>query len=219
MRKKKLCIGLGLLAAFAAWTAAVCVVDVQSIGPEGSAVGFATMNRWAHDLTGVNWTLYIATDWLGLVPLAVVLGFGLLGLCQWVWRKNILRVDRSILVLGGFYVAVFAVFLVFEELAVNYRPVLIEGVLEASYPSSTTMLTLCVMPTAALQLRSRIGERKLRRWLNGVIWAFTAFMVAGRLLSGVHWLSDIVGGGLFSAGVVTLYSSVTAEKVNSSAMA
>ena len=208
MRKNKLCIGLGLLAAFAAWTAAVCVVDVQTIGPGGSTVGFAAMNRLIHALTGVDWMLYTVTDWLGLVPLAVAAGFGLLGLCQWMRRKSILRVDRSILVLGGFYMVVLVVFLLFEEVTVNYRPVLIQGILEASYPSSTTMLALCVMPTAALQWGSRVANRKVRRWGNWIIWAFTAFMVAGRLISGVHWLSDIIGGVLLSAGLVILYAAL-----------
>lgn len=205
MSTRKLCIGLGLLAAFAAWTAAVCTVDVQAFGPGDSVVGFAAMNRWLHSQIGVHWTLYTITDWLGLVPLAVVAGFGLLGLWQWISRKSLQKVDRSILVLGGFYVAVLAVFLLFEKVAVNYRPVLIDGVLEASYPSSTTMLTLCVMPTAALQLHGRGAGR----WFIAAIWAFTSFMVVGRLISGVHWFSDIIGGMLLSAGLVMLYAALT----------
>lgn len=198
-------LGIGLLAAFGLWTLAVCLIDVQPIGPDGSAVGFAALNGFLHRLTGVHWWLYTLTDWLGLIPLAVAALFGLLGLCQLIRRKSLWKVDGSILVLGGFYVAVIAVFLLFEKCIVNYRPVLIEGVLEASYPSSTTLLTMCVMPTAALQLRSRIQNSGLRTALIAAIWLFTALMVLGRLISGVHWFSDIVGGALLSAGLVTLY--------------
>ena len=207
MKKRSFWIALGLLAAFGLWTAAVCLVDVQPIGPRGTEVGFATLNRFVHRLTGVNWTLYTVTDWLGLVPLAVVMGFGLLGLTQWIRRRHIKRVDRSILVLGTFYVAVLAVFILFEKVVVNYRPVLIEGVLEASYPSSTTMLVLCVMPTAILELRSRIRSSGLGLCLTVLTVAFAAFMVAGRLLSGVHWISDIIGGGMLSAGLVGMYDA------------
>jgi undecaprenyl-diphosphatase len=171
-------------------------------------VGFAAMNRWVHDFTGVNWMLYALTDWLGLVPLAVVAGFGILGLCQWVHRRSLRKVDRNILVLGGFYGVVLGAFVLFEKLVINYRPVLIAGVLEASYPSSTTMLALCVMPTAAMQLWARLPKGLLRRLLTAGILGFTVFMVVGRLLSGVHWVSDIIGGILLSGGLVMCYQAL-----------
>ena len=31
---------------------------------------------------------------------------------------------------------------------------------------------------------------------------------SGRLLSGVHWVSDIIGGALLSGGLVMLYDSI-----------
>ena len=197
-----------LFAAFAVWTVLVRLVDVEPIGPQGSSVGFATFNGAFHRMTGVHMTLYTITDWLGLVPIAVAFGFAVLGLCQWIKRKSLLRVDRSILVLGGFYFAVMAVYVFFEVVVVNRRPVLIEGYLEASYPSSTTMLVLCVMPTAMLQCRDRIKRCAVRRCVLLLLAVFTAFMVIGRLCSGVHWITDIIGGGLISASLVMLYASV-----------
>lgn len=205
--KKDFGLAISLLAAFLLWTAAVQCVDVQAIGPKGSTVGFAALNRFVHSLTGVHFSLYTLTDWLGLVPLGVAFGFALLGLGQWMKRKQLSRVDYSILVLGGFYAAVMAIYGLFEVLAVNYRPVLIDGVLEASYPSSTTVLVMCVMPTAAMQLRDRI-QQKVFRGFAVVITAYTVFMVIGRLVSGVHWFSDIIGGALLSAGLVLLYRAV-----------
>ena len=95
-----------------------------------------------------------------------------------------------------------------ENVIINYRPILIDGYLEASYPSSTTMLVMCVMPTAIMQLNSRIKNRGIRLFINFVITAFIVFMVIGRLISGVHWLSDIVGGALFSIGIVMMYRFV-----------
>ena len=208
MKKQNFCIAWGLLAAFVLWTAVVSLVDVQAIGPQGSSVGLAALNGFFHNLTGVHLSLYLITDWLSLVPLGIVLGFGALGLVQWVKRKSIWKVDRSILVLGGFYLVVLAAFVFFEVYAVNYRPILIEGVLEVSYPSSTTMLVMTVMPTAALQLKSRIQNPALRKSVVAAIIVFTVFMVMGRLVSGVHWVSDIIGGGLLSAGLVMLYDSL-----------
>ena len=204
-KKKNLYTGIGLLAAFALWTAAVSRIDVQAIGPQGSAVGLAEINRAFHDFTGVHMSLYVVTDWLSLVPIAFAAGFALMGLVQWIGRKSILKVDRSILVLGGFYLAVMAAYILFELFPVNFRPVLIDGYLEASYPSSTTMLVMCVMPTALMQLRSRIKNTVLRRCAALAISAFTAFMVIARLISGVHWITDIAAGALLSSGLVMLY--------------
>lgn len=186
-------------------------MDVQAIGPQETSVGFATINQFVHDLTGVHMTLYTITDWLGLVPLGFVMGFALLGIIQWIKRKHILKVDYSILVLGGFYIIVMAAFFLFEILVVNYRPVLINGYLEASYPSSTTILVMCVMPTAIMQLRSRIQNDLLRRFVTYAISAFIVFMVVGRLVSGVHWITDIIGGALLSAGLVRMYRVIISE--------
>ena len=202
-------LGASLLAAFVLWTVLVCFVDVQAIGPEGSSVGFATLNGCVHDFTGVNMSLYVITDWLGLVPIGVAFGFAVLGLVQWIKRKSILKVDRSILVLGGFYIVVMAVYVLFEMVVINYRPTLIDGYLEASYPSSTTMLVMCVMPTAMIQLRARIKNKVFSRCVMIAIAVFIVFMIIGRLVSGVHWITDIIGGALFSTAIVLMYYAIS----------
>ena len=198
-----------MLAVFVLWTVLICFVDVQAIGPEGSSVGFSTINGFIHELTGVNWFLYTVTDWLGLVPIGVAFGFAVLGLVQWIKRKSLLKVDRSILTLGGFYIVVMAVYILFEIVVINYRPTLIDGYLEASYPSSTTILVMCVMPTAMMQLRARIKNDLFRRCVMFAIAVFIAFMVIGRLVSGVHWITDIIGGALLSAAIVLMYYAIS----------
>ena len=206
--QRNFCIATCMLFAFFLWTATIQFIDVQTIGPQGSSVGFATLNGFVHNLTGVHMSLYAITDWLGLLPLAFVMGFALLGLVQWIKRKYLLKVDYSILVLGGFYIVVMAVYVLFEVFVVNYRPVLIGGILEASYPSSTTMLVMCVMPTAIMQFNARIKNNILKRFVASAITAFVVFMVIGRLLSGVHWFTDIIGGALLSAGLVLMYRAI-----------
>lgn len=196
------------LGAFLLWTVLVCTVDVQPVGPCAATVGFAAVNVFFHRLTGVNLWLYVLTDWLSLVPLAVAAVFGVLGLQQWVRRKSIRRVDPDILILGGFYLTVMVVYIFFEHCVINYRPVLVEGNLEASYPSSTTVLAMCVMMTAAEQFRHRICHPWMNRAVTFGATVFGALMVTGRLLSGVHWVTDIVGGIVLSAGLVKLYRFV-----------
>ena len=214
MRKNRnhFCGAVCMLVSFVLWTVCICLVDVKAIGPQNSRVGFAAINGAFHALTGVHMSLYTITDWLGLVPLGVVMGFGCLGAIQWVKRRHITKVDYSILVLGGFYIVVFAVYMLFETVVINYRPVLIEGILEASYPSSTTMLVMCVMPTAIMQFNARITNKIMKCCIFCLITAFILFMVIGRLISGVHWLSDIIGGALLSAGLVLMYRSFLRQK-------
>ena len=197
-----------MLAVFVLWTVLIRFVDVEAIGPRQSSVGFATLNGYIHNLTGVNMSLYIITDWLGLVPIGVAFGFAVLGIVQCIKRKSLLKVDRIILTLGGFYIVVMAVYILFEIVVINYRPTLIDGYLEASYPSSTTILVMCVMPTAMMQLRTRIKNDLFRRCVMLTITVFITFMVIGRLVSGVHWITDIIGGALLSTAIVLMYYSI-----------
>ena len=206
--KKNLILGTSLLVLFILWTLLVSVLDVKSIGPRNSSVGFASLNKWFHRLFGVSMTLYLITDWLGLIPVFIGVIFAIFGLVQWIKRKSILKVDKNLLVLGVFYIIVMFVYVFFEMFVVNYRPILIGGYLEASYPSSTTMLVMCVMPTAMIQLYYRMKNSFLKKFLNIITSVFISFMVIGRLLSGVHWLSDIIGGVLFSLGIVLIYCSI-----------
>ena len=213
-QKIYLAIAVALLGVFLLFTAIALRVDVKPIGPNGSSVGLSTVNdafRKALGTTeGYNELWYGISELAGLIPLAVAACCAILGFCQAIKRKSLLKVDGSILTLGVFYLVVMAAYLFFEVYVVNYRPVLIEGRLEASYPSSTTMLVMCVMPTAMMQLNARIKNRTLRKCVAFVITAFTVFMIVGRLVSGVHWLTDIIGGALLSAGLVMMYRSVIA---------
>ncbi len=212
--RKTLFTSIFMLIAFILWTTALHFVDVRAIGPRETSVGFATINELIHNFTGVNMTLYTITDWLGLVPLMFMVGFAILGLSQWIKRKHLHKVDYSIFVLGGFYIAVIAVYALFEFFTVNYRPILINGYLEASYPSSTTMLVMCVMPTAIMQFNTRIKNRHLRKCISVLITAFIVFMVSGRFISGVHWFSDIVGGIMISISLVLMYRFISKLKIN-----
>lgn len=204
--KRKLLTSVGCLSVFVLWTVLVRFTDVQAIGADGTSVGLATLNGTFHRLIGVNMTLYTATDLLGLVPFLFVFGFAAVGLVQLIKRKRLAAVDRSILILGAFYITVMGAYLLFEAVPLNFRPILIDGRLEASYPSSTTLLTLTVMPTTAFQLRHRIKNRSVMRGFTASIYIFSVLMLVGRLLSGVHWITDIIGGILLSGGLVSLYS-------------
>ena len=191
---------------FAAFTAVVMLVDVQTIGPENSSIGLATLNRSVFDKLGENGLWYEATEILGLIPIAFACGFALLGAAQAIKRKSILKVDPEILLLGAFYVLVGIAYLSFEIIEINYRPILIEGELEASYPSSHTILSCCIMITAIYMINKLMPRIKALIFAaDAVCVLVTAVIVIGRLLSGVHWTTDIIAGLLLSGALISLY--------------
>ena len=209
--RRDLVTGTALLAAFALWTALVQLVDVRPVGQNGTDVGFATFNAWFHGLTGVHMVLYAITDWLGLVPIAVCLGFGAMGATQLVRRRSLFAVDPDLLLLGVYYVLIAAAYLLFEAFPINYRPIPIDGVMEASYPSSTTLLVLGVMPTLAYQIARRSKSIQAKVAVVAFVAAFSALMVAGRLVSGVRWATDIAGSILLAADLFAMYRYAVAQ--------
>ena len=205
--KRNLLTGIGLISAFVLWTVLIQCVDVQAVGQNGTKIGLAAFNVWFHQLTRVHMILYTITDWLGFVPIFICLCFGALGFMQMVKRRSLLRVNPDLVLLGVYYVIVIACYLIFEMIPINYRPVLIEGRLEASYPSSTTLLVLAVMPTLIFQVYRRAMNPLTKIVIVVSTIVFLAFMVIGRLVSGVHWATDIVASILLSAGLFMLYQS------------
>lgn len=206
--KRYLCLGLVFISAFFLWTMLIQTVDVQSLGVKGTMIGFATINCWFHTITGVHMVMYYVTDWLGLVPILACMFMGVMGLKQWIQRRSIRKVDYDILCLGLYYVVVIAAYLAFEMIPINYRPILIEGRMEISYPSSTTLLVLCVMPTIIEQVKRRVRNKNAKKWIQSITVVFSLFMVIGRLISGVHWITDIIGAILFSCGWFHIYKGV-----------
>lgn len=205
--KKLLYIGYTGILLFMIWTVLIQIVDVQPIGVNGTNIGFATMNTYFHTLTGVHMLLYTITDWLGLVPLFVCMIFGVLGFIQLLARRNLCKVDYDLLLLGIYYIIVILAYFIFEMYPINYRPILINGYMEASYPSSTTLLVVTVMPTLVFQVNRRLKNNIIQKVICILTNSFTICMVLGRLISGVHWMTDIIGSLLFSIGLFYIYKA------------
>ena len=196
------------LTGFVVWTGLIRIIDVCPVGANGTDIGFATFNCWFHELTGVHMSIYYMTDWLGLIPIFICMIFGCVGFSQLIKRRSFLKVDCDIILLGAYYIIVIFAYLFFEMIPINYRPILIGGFLETSYPSSTTLLVLCVMPTLTEQMNRRMEHATVKRFIKVFVICFSIFMVLGRLISGVHWLTDIVGSLMLSAGLFCIYKAV-----------
>lgn len=203
--KRKILLGLVLVVAFAIFTWLVQIVDVKPLGINGTDIGFSSINCMFHKLCGVNMILYIITDWAGLVPIFVAISFGIEGLIQLIKRKSLIKVDADLLILGVYYMIVIALYIVFEMFPINYRPILINGFMETSYPSSTTLLVMSVMPTLVEQIGRRCKGITIKVTISILTIGFSVFMVVGRLISGVHWFTDILGSVIISVGLFYIY--------------
>ena len=206
--KKGIAVGISMILVFILWTILIQKVDVQPVGQNGTDIGFASVNTWFHQLTGVHMWIYTITDWLGLVPIVVCACFGFIGLTQWIRRRSLKKVDPDIILLGLYYILVILGYLIFEMIPINFRPIPIDGAMEASYPSSTTLLELSVMPTLIFQVNRKANQSSVKTTVTVITVLFTALMLIGRTVAGVHWLTDILGAVFLSMGLYFLYRSV-----------
>lgn len=194
------------------FTILVKVVDVKQVGVNGTSIGFATLNQFVFKTTGENMIWYHITDWLGLVPIFMAMAYALLGLVQLIKRKSLFKVDKEIIILGLFYVVVISIYIFFEKSIVNYRPILMNGFLEASYPSSHTLMTICLCGSSII-VNKKLFNNKVTKFMNIISLVIIFITVIGRLISGVHWFSDIIGGIFISiALLMTLYSTIDVIK-------
>ncbi len=203
--KKCFIWGSILFIVFAILTVLVKTVDVKAVGPHGSKIGLSKINTYFRDLIGVNMTLYDATEILGYLAIAVAGVFALFGAYQLIKGKSIKAVDSDILVLGGLFAAVACVYVFFEIVVINYRPIVMDGKLEASFPSSHTMLSVSIFGAAVHQLFMRIENKSIRITLTVIAVSLMTATVVGRILSGVHWFTDILAGVLMSASLLMFY--------------
>lgn len=206
-KKRNYCISTFWVFVAVLFTVLVKTVDVKNVGVEGTEVGFSTVNKFVFDAIGVNMSLYHFTEILGIVSIFIAVIYGVFGIVQLIRRKSLLKVDKELIILGIFYIFVMLVYALFEIVVINYRPVLIEGDLEASYPSSHTLMTICICGGAMIANQSLLNG-KIKAFSNVFLIAIIFATVVGRLISGVHWFTDIIGGIFISMALLMSFYSV-----------
>lgn len=207
MRKKNIIISIVLIILSVLFTELVKNIDVKPIGPNESLVGFADINRLFHNLIGSNMIIYKITEFLGYIPIVMALVYVFIGLKELIERKSLLKVDREIYILALFYVLVVGVYVFFEKFIVNYRPILIDGVLEASYPSSHTLMSICLCGSSII-INKKIFKNKFGDVENILSVILILLIVIGRIISGVHWFTDILGGIIISSALLVVFYSL-----------
>ena len=207
-KRKKLFLTTGILLLIAiVYTLLVKYYDVSTIGPKNSAVGFSGINGLVHHALPYNEFWYKITKYLGIISFLYCAFYGIQGIVQIVKYKSIKKVDKRLIYLGAFYVVMLVLYVLCDKIVVNYRPILEDGVLESSFPSSHTLLACCVCASSLLIAKYYIKKQNILKLFNYGTIVLMIILVVGRLLSGVHWLTDIIGGIIYSAVLVYLYYS------------
>ena len=209
MNKKKRNILISTILSLLAivFTILVKVVDVKQIGVNGTSIGFASINQFIFKTIGVNMIWYHITDWLGILPIFMAMVYSLIGIIQLIKRKSLFKVDKEIIILGLFYIVVISIYIFFEKVIVNYRPILINGFLEASYPSSHTLMTICLCGSSII-VNKKLFNNKITKFINILLLLIILITVIGRLLSGVHWFTDIIGGIIISIALLRILFAI-----------
>lgn len=190
--------------------ALVRLVDVAPVGAQGTSIGLSSLNKFVFELFGVNMLWYHITDWLGIAAVLTAFVFAVTGLVQLIKRRSLLKVDREILALGGLYIVVIGLYLLFENVIINYRPIFMPDNTrpEASFPSSHTMLVCVIMGSATMLMSKYIKNKRLCKALQIICFVIIGVTVIGRLISGVHWFTDILGGILISVTLLALFEEI-----------
>lgn len=210
-KKTKIILSVSSIFAFLLFTIVVKFVDVSAIGPQGSEVGLSTINRFVMELGKIN-SFYTFTNVIGYIPFVMVFFYAGLAIYEWIKRKDLKKVDRELFILALLYVSIAILYLLFEKLPINYRPVVLEsGKLEPSYPSTHTMLAVTIAVSSVI-INLRLFPNTLwSKVLNIALVVISSLIVIGRLISGVHWFTDIIGGLLLSFALVSVFVSIVTE--------
>lgn len=187
------------------FTILLLTVDVRE-SFHNPKLGLATLNEKVFTTIGESRFWYYFTQILGYLAILVVVCFAVIGVIQLIKNKSIKKVDKEIIGLGIVYVIIAIIYVFFEKVVVvNYRPILKDGVAAASFPSSHTLLACVVFSTALLEAKKLINIKFIKENLVFLLEFLVILMAGGRLLSGVHWLSDIVASILYSGVIVSGY--------------
>jgi len=208
MENKKTTLGIWVfLVLTLALIAAVKFVDVAAIGPEGTSIGLSKINAFFAKTFPYNENWRELTHVLEYVTYAVMTVCALFGVYQMISRKSLLKVDSEILLLGALYVVMLGVYVLFNKVIVNYRPILVPGetALEAGFPSSHTLMACVVVSSALMIVNDYIKNIPARTVCQVILSLDLGLMVAGRMASGVHWFTDIIGAVIISALLTSIY--------------
>ena len=155
------------------YTVLVTFVDKQTIGPEGTSVGFSAINKVFLDLISYNPMWDKITDLMLMIAILTAVYFAATGFIQLLKEKRPLaEIDKDILIMGFLYVILVIMYVLFDKVPINYRPVILDEGLEPSYPSTHDLMTLAFFVFTIVNLKIMDIKKKSancgKRCVNGV---------------------------------------------------
>lgn len=204
-KKRYLIGGFAFFLMFIIFTTIIKFVDVKNIGPHNSSVGLATINNFFVNKIGFHNKIYKLTEILGIIPIIIVLIYAIIGLYSLIEEKSFKKVNKNLYYLAIFYIIVLGIYVLFEKVIINFRPVIIEGILESSYPSSHTILAICICGSSIILNNSIFKNNKIAKLENIISFIIIIMLPLLRFISGVHWFTDIIGGILLSLSLLLFF--------------
>jgi undecaprenyl-diphosphatase len=202
-----------LLAVTIVYSLLATFVDRSAIGPGGTSVGFSTINGAFAGRFGYNPAMDLVSDLMMYLSFIVVMSFAAMGILRLIREKSIPKVGKVLIGLGVLYVLVAVIYVAFGKIPINYRPIIMpdETELETSFPSTHTLVIGTVMGSAMVAWERLLSNVKLVKILKILAIVVMVVGIGARMLAGVHWLSDIAAGILFSLTLIAFYTACIKE--------
>ena len=194
---------------FVVFTLTLKLVDMQS--DSSQFIGWASINIWWRDLIGVHFSWHIISHFIALISLLVLTGILIWQVITVFHRRKLSALTRNWWVFDITLLALGLSYLLFQIVAINYRPIQVDGAIEISYPSSHSLLITTTWLLIIFRLRREIQSQTWRRILIIVGWTLMLTGVIARLLCGYHWFTDIVGGVLLGTVFAAWYQAFVVE--------
>lgn len=149
----------------------------------------------------MNWDK--ATDIILIASFAVLVVFVIMSLCQWIKRKSLKKVDKSLLWFPLPLALMAITYVIFDKFLIcNTRP---DGSGEASFPSTHVMVVATIFFLVAIILPRYIKSKAAVILLDFFMLAFIVLVSVGRVLANKHWLSDVLGALGFAIIFAIIY--------------
>lgn len=178
--------------------------DKNIITISGKEVGLSHIN----DLIDYksNKKLDIISDILLYTSFIVAIAGVVIGLYQLITRKSLFKVDSFIIIFGIFLVAAVILWILFDYvIKINYRPL---NPNEGSFPSTHVLLTVFLTNVGGLMLAKYCKNTTLIIVAYVVSLLFIILVVLFRILSGMHYITDVFGGLFLGFSLSYLFNGI-----------
>lgn len=138
----------------------------------------------------------IITNIILAISILTIAIFLIMGLCQWIKRGGIEKIDKDIAWMFLPLVLMAITYFIFDKLIIlATRP---NGSGEPSFPSTHVMVVATIFFIVTIILPHYIKNKTIRIILELLMFACISLTCTGRILADLHSLGDVLGGLVFA---------------------